>query len=40
MSIKEYQAINKIVEKANSTIEEFIASAIREKIHNYQRSHN
>lgn len=40
MSNKEYQAINKIVEETNSTIEEFIASAIREKIHYYQGSHN
>ncbi|QWH64296.1 DNA-binding protein (plasmid) [Bacillus mycoides] len=37
MSSKEYKAINRIVEETNSTIEEFIASAIREKIHNYQR---
>lgn len=35
MSSKEYQAINKIVEATNSTIEEFIASAIREKINYY-----
>lgn len=35
ISSKEYQEINKIVEETNSTIEEFIASAIREKIHNY-----
>lgn len=40
ISSKEYQAINKIVEETNSTIEEFIASAIREKIHNYQGLHN
>ncbi|AFU17336.1 DNA binding domain, excisionase family (plasmid) [Bacillus thuringiensis MC28] len=40
MSSKEYQSINNIVGKTNSTIEEFIASAIREKIHNYQGSHN
>ncbi|MEI4624028.1 DNA-binding protein [Bacillus pfraonensis] len=40
MSSKEYQAINKIVEETNSTIEEFIASAIREKINNYQTSQN
>lgn len=35
MSSKEYQTINKIVEETNSTIEEFIASAIREKINSY-----
>ncbi|PGT54833.1 DNA-binding protein [Bacillus cereus] len=40
MSSKEYQAINKIVKKTNSTIEEFIASAIREKINNYQTSND
>ncbi|QWI47264.1 DNA-binding protein [Bacillus mycoides] len=37
MSSKEYKAINRIVEETNSTIEEFIVSAIREKIHNCQR---
>ncbi|MGY1423735.1 DNA-binding protein [Bacillus cereus] len=35
VSSKEYQAINRIVEEKNSTIEEFIASAIREKLRNY-----
>ncbi|MDY8166264.1 DNA-binding protein [Bacillus thuringiensis] len=40
MSSKEYAAINNIIGETNSTIEEFIASAIREKIHNYQGSHN
>lgn len=38
MSSKEYQAINKIVEETNSTIEEFITSAIREKINRYQNT--
>ncbi|MED3202252.1 DNA-binding protein [Bacillus toyonensis] len=38
MSSKEYQAINKIVEKTNSTIEEFIAIAIRDKINYYQNT--
>ncbi len=36
----EYHIITKIVEETNSSIEEFIALAIREKIHNYQGSHN
>ncbi|WJE55572.1 DNA-binding protein (plasmid) [Bacillus cereus] len=40
MSSKEYQAINKIVEETNSTIEEFIAIAIREKINQYQNTRN
>lgn len=40
ISSKEYQAINKIVEETNSTIEGFIASAIREKINNYQASND
>ncbi|PGX91146.1 DNA-binding protein [Bacillus cereus] len=35
MSSKEYQAINKIVEETNSTIEEFIASAIQDKINQH-----
>ena len=38
ISSKEYQAINKIVEETNSTIEEFIASAIRNKINYYQNT--
>lgn len=40
MSSKEYKAINKIIEETNSTIEEFIANAIREKINKYQASQN
>lgn len=40
MSCKEYQAINKIVEETNSTIEDFIATAIREKINQYQNTRN
>ncbi|MEH7048606.1 helix-turn-helix domain-containing protein [Bacillus pseudomycoides] len=40
MSSKEYQAINKIVEETNSTIEEFITTAIREKISQYKNSQN
>ncbi|MCW9134690.1 DNA-binding protein [Bacillus paramycoides] len=40
ISSQEYQAINKIVEETNSTIEGFIASAIREKINNYQASND
>ncbi|PFW87113.1 DNA-binding protein [Bacillus pseudomycoides] len=35
MSSKEYQAINKIVEETNSTIQEFIASAIQDKINQH-----
>ncbi|QWI25591.1 DNA-binding protein (plasmid) [Bacillus mycoides] len=38
ISSKEYQAIHKIVEETNSTIEEFIASAIRDKINYYQNT--
>ncbi|WP_445819130.1 hypothetical protein [Bacillus sp. FSL R9-9410] len=38
MSSKEYQVLNKIVEETNSTIDEFIASAIREKINYYQNT--
>lgn len=38
MSSKEYAAINKIVGETNSTIEEFIVTAIREKINKYQMS--
>jgi len=40
LSSKEYQAINKIVEETNTTIEEFIASAINQKIKDYQTSKN
>lgn len=40
MSSKEYKEMNKIAKAMNSTVEAFIASAIREKIHNYQGSHN
>ncbi|HDR6248079.1 TPA: DNA-binding protein [Bacillus cereus] len=40
MSSKEYQAIYKIVKETNSTIEEFITSAIREKLNHYPASHN
>ncbi|MEW9576682.1 DNA-binding protein [Bacillus toyonensis] len=40
MSSKEYQAIHKIVEETNISIEEFIASAIREKINYYQHIRN
>lgn len=40
MSSKEYKAINKIIEETNSTIEEFITNAIREKINKYQASQN
>ncbi|AXY11227.1 DNA-binding protein (plasmid) [Bacillus thuringiensis LM1212] len=36
MSSKEYQAIHTIIEETNSTIEEFIKSAIREKISRHQ----
>ncbi|OPD41725.1 hypothetical protein BVF97_30370 [Bacillus thuringiensis] len=38
MSSKEYQVINKIIEETNSTIDEFIAAAIREKIYYYQNT--
>lgn len=38
ISSKEYQVLNKIVEGTNSTIEEFIASAIRDKIIHYQNT--
>ncbi|PGH79706.1 DNA-binding protein [Bacillus thuringiensis] len=37
ISSKEYQSIHKIVEETNSTIEEFISSAIREKIKHTQQ---
>lgn len=40
LSSKEYKVINKIIEETNSTIEEFIANAIREKINKYQVSQN
>ncbi|MDZ4406743.1 DNA-binding protein [Bacillus cereus] len=40
MPSKEYQVINKIIKETNSTIEEFIVSAIREKINTYETSHN
>nr|WP_232732776.1 hypothetical protein [Bacillus cereus] len=38
MISKEYQIINKIVEETNRIIDEFIASAIREKINYYQNT--
>jgi len=38
ISSKEYQVLNKIVEETNSTIEEFIASAICDKIIHYQNT--
>ncbi|HHP1053807.1 DNA-binding protein [Bacillus cereus group sp. BfR-BA-01354] len=38
MSSKEYQVLNKIVEETNGTIDEFIASAIREKINYHQNT--
>lgn len=40
LSSKEYQEINKIVEETNTTIEEFIASAIFKKIKDYYASQN
>ena len=36
----EYHTITKIVNETNSSIEEFIATAIRDKINDYQASHN
>lgn len=38
ISSKEYQVLNKIVKETISTIEEFIVSAIRDKIIHYQNT--